>query len=133
MPYQSQICRKVSNLGDHHGNFIRRIKSILRGQLNLPDDVAVMVTQASSLATYLTLIRYLSHELVLHIVKIIYVDFYDGWKLFVLDFIINTLRPRQNGRHFADDIFKRIFLNGNIWISIDISLRFVPRDPIGNV
>ena len=24
---------------------------------------------------------------------------------------INTLRPRQNGRHFADDIFKCIFLN----------------------
>ena len=23
---------------------------------------------------------------------------------------INTLRPRQNGRHFADDIFKCIFL-----------------------
>ena len=23
----------------------------------------------------------------------------------------NTLRPRQNGRHFADDIFKRIFIN----------------------
>ena len=26
----------------------------------------------------------------------------------------NTLRPRQNGRHFADDIFKCIFLNENI-------------------
>ena len=24
---------------------------------------------------------------------------------------INSLRPRQNGRHFADDIFKCIFLN----------------------
>ena len=28
----------------------------------------------------------------------------------------NTLRPRQNGRHFPDDIFKWIFLNENIWI-----------------
>ena len=29
---------------------------------------------------------------------------------------INTLRPRprQNGRHFANDIFKRIFLNENV-------------------
>ena len=27
---------------------------------------------------------------------------------------INTLRPRQNGRHFADDIFKLIFLNENV-------------------
>ena len=26
----------------------------------------------------------------------------------------NTLRPRQNGRHFADDIFKCIFLNENL-------------------
>ena len=25
----------------------------------------------------------------------------------------NTLRPRQNGRHFADDIFTCIFLNEN--------------------
>ena len=27
---------------------------------------------------------------------------------------INTLRPRQNGRHFEDDILKCIFLNENI-------------------
>ena len=45
----------------------------------------------------------------------------------------NTLRPRQNGRHFPDDIFKWIFLNENIWISIDISLKFVSKDPINNI
>ena len=33
---------------------------------------------------------------------------------------VNTLRPWQNARHFADDIFKCIFLNENIWISINI-------------
>ena len=38
----------------------------------------------------------------------------------------NTLRPRQCGRHFADDILKCIFLNENIWISIKISLKSVP-------
>ena len=27
---------------------------------------------------------------------------------------INTLRPRQDGRHFPDDIFKCIFLNENV-------------------
>ena len=27
---------------------------------------------------------------------------------------VNLLRPRQNGRHFPDDIFKYIFLNGNV-------------------
>ena len=43
---------------------------------------------------------------------------------------VNTLRPRQNGRHFADDIFKRIFFNENVWISIKISLKFVPKGPI---
>ena len=43
------------------------------------------------------------------------------------------LRPRQNGRHFADDIFKCIFLNENVRISIKISLKFVPKDPIDNI
>ena len=47
--------------------------------------------------------------------------------------LLNTLRPRQNGRHFADDIFKCIFLNGNIWISIKSSLKFVPKGPINNI
>ena len=45
----------------------------------------------------------------------------------------NTLRPRQNGRHFPDDIFKCIFLNENVWISIKISLKFVPKVPIDNI
>ena len=39
---------------------------------------------------------------------------------------IHTLRPRQNDRHFPDDIFKRIFFNENIRILIKISLKFVP-------
>ena len=47
--------------------------------------------------------------------------------------LLNTLRPRQNGRHFADDVFKCIILNGNLWISIKISLKFVPKGPINNI
>ena len=47
--------------------------------------------------------------------------------------LINTLRLRQNGRHFADDIFKCIFLNENVWIPIEISLKFVPKGPIDNI
>ena len=31
-------------------------------------------------------------------------------------YIINTLRPRQHGLHFPDDIFKWIFLNEYIWV-----------------
>ena len=46
---------------------------------------------------------------------------------------VNTLRPRQIGRQFADDTFKRIFLNENIRILIDISLKFVPKCPINNI
>ena len=46
---------------------------------------------------------------------------------------LNTLRPRQNGRHFADDMFKCIFLNENVWIPIKISLTFVPEGRINNI
>ena len=46
---------------------------------------------------------------------------------------VNTLRPRQNGRHFADDIFKRIFLNENVLISLKISLKFVAKVRINNI
>ena len=43
------------------------------------------------------------------------------------------MRPRQNGRHMADDIFKCIFLNENLWISLKISLNFVPEVRINNI
>ena len=46
---------------------------------------------------------------------------------------INTLRSRQNGRHFADDTFKRIFLNENVWILIEISLKFVPEGLVNDI
>ena len=46
---------------------------------------------------------------------------------------LNTLRPRQNGRRFANDIFKCIFMYQNVWISIKISLKFVPKGPISNI
>ena len=48
-------------------------------------------------------------------------------------YILSTLRPRQNGRHFADDILKCIFLNENVWIPMEISLKFVPKGPIDNI
>ena len=44
----------------------------------------------------------------------------------------NTLRPRQNGCHFPD-ICKWFFLNENVWISIKITLKFVPGGPINNI
>ena len=51
----------------------------------------------------------------------------------VTNVFVNTLGPRQNGRHIPDDIFKCIFLNESIWISIEISLKFVPKGPIYNI
>ena len=47
--------------------------------------------------------------------------------------VFNTLTPRQNGRHFADDTFKRIFMNENVRISINILLKFVPKGLINNI
>ena len=51
-----------------------------------------------------------------------------GWS-----YVINTLRPRQNGHHFPDEIFKCIFLNENARISNKISLKCVPDGPINNI
>ena len=51
----------------------------------------------------------------------------------VFEYCINTLRPRQNERHFADDMFKCIFLNENAWIPMEISLKFVPKGPINKI
>ena len=42
----------------------------------------------------------------------------------------NSFPPGQNGRHFADDIFRCLFVNEKIWILIENSLKFVPIDNI---
>ena len=46
---------------------------------------------------------------------------------------IITLRPRRNGHQFPDDIFNWILLTENVWISIKMSLKFVPKVPINNI
>ena len=61
------------------------------------------------------------------IILFIYPALFEGLKW------INTLRPRQDGLHFPDDIFKRIFLNENVWILLKISLKLVPKGPINNI
>ena len=60
-----------------------------------------------------------------------YVAYHNDW-LMEPDWF-NKLRPRQNGRHFPDDILKLIFLNENVWILIKISLKFVLKSPIDNI
>ena len=46
---------------------------------------------------------------------------------------LNTLRPRWNGRHFADDTFKRFFLNKNVCNSLKNSLKFVPKVRVNSI
>ena len=46
--------------------------------------------------------------------------------------IFNSSAPGQNGRHFADDIFNLIFMNGKSCILIRISMKFVFKGPIDN-
>ena len=47
--------------------------------------------------------------------------------------MVITLRPWQNGRHFAYYIFKCIFSNENVWISLKIALKFVSTVRINNI
>ena len=56
-----------------------------------------------------------------------------GVELLSWYWVFNTLRPKQNGRHFPHDIFKWVFLNENVWFAINISLKFVPRGPINYI
>ena len=45
---------------------------------------------------------------------------------------LNSSPTGQNGRHFADYIFRCIFFNEKFCIFIKISLKFVPKGPIDN-
>ena len=53
------------------------------------------------------------------------------YKIFIMH--VNSLRLRWNRCHSADDIFKCIFLNENVLILNDISLKFIPKGPINNI
>ena len=44
----------------------------------------------------------------------------------------NLSSPGQNGRRFADDIFRCIFMNKKFCILIKISLKSVPKGPTNN-
>ena len=49
------------------------------------------------------------------------------------DCTIDTLALGQNGRHFANDIFKCIILNENIWIRIIFSLKLAAKGQTNNI
>ena len=44
----------------------------------------------------------------------------------------NTLRSKQNDRHFANDLLN-VFFNEKEWISITIWPKFVPKRPVNNI
>ena len=44
--------------------------------------------------------------------------------------LFNTLTLKQMATIFQVAILKRIFVNENVWISMKISLKFVPEGPI---
>ena len=50
-----------------------------------------------------------------------------------LNLVMYQSFSEQNGRHFADNIFKCIFVNENVRIPIEVSLKFVPKGPINNI
>ena len=52
---------------------------------------------------------------------------------FAVWYLISTMKPGQNGRHFPDDIFKCIFLNENVWISLKISQKFASKVRTNNI
>ena len=45
---------------------------------------------------------------------------------------VNSSPPGQNGRHFADDVFGCIFVNGSFCILSKVLLKFVAKGPIDN-
>ena len=56
---------------------------------------------------------------------------FKGWKHFTpLITDINSSLPGQNGRLFADDAFRFIFMNQKLCVLIKISLKIVPKGPI---
>ena len=55
------------------------------------------------------------------------------WRICVIGHqCINSCPPEQNGRHFADDVFRCIFMNEKFSILNKISLKIVAKGPIDN-
>ena len=45
----------------------------------------------------------------------------------------DSLGREKSGRHFLDDILNLILVNENVWIPIEVSLKFVPKGPNNNI
>ena len=91
----------------------------------IPDTCRTTLNKFCPEMTYCHSIK--SHSSIGNDSNVLPIRLYDYWVTLKHVTFLNTLRPRQNGRHFADDIFKCIFLNEIVWISLKISLKFVPK------
>ena len=58
---------------------------------------------------------------------------FDFEALAIINCAFNTMSPRQNGRYFSYGIFTCILLKENAWISIKMSVKFVPEGPINTI
>ena len=74
--------------------------------------------------------KMLSMALLFHAIS---VRHWDAYGVFSPHDCFNSLRPRQNDRHFPDDTFRRIFLNENLWTLLKISLKIFPKVRINNI
>ena len=55
------------------------------------------------------------------------------WFCIWMGLVVNLLRPGQMCPHYADDIFKYIFLIENVWVSLKISIKFILEVRINNI
>ena len=104
---------------------------------NIPFNVKVILI-SFKLRTVNIVITYVKHTKNKHISDIVrncrYMIWFDLKVVPLLPLLgVNTLRPRQNGRHFTDDSFGCIFLNENVRIAIKIWLNFFLKGPINNI
>ena len=61
-----------------------------------------------------------------------FIDIWSIARTCTIHHVVNSFSPGQNGRHFADDVFRCILVNEEFGILIKISLKFVPKCPIDN-
>ena len=59
-------------------------------------------------------------------------DLLAQWWPNLLNMWLTNLPPGQNGRHFADNFLRWIFMNEKFYILMKILLKFVPKGPIDN-
>ena len=94
---------------------------------DLTDDKSILVQVMAwySQATGLALLNRKCHHMVL-----VGHSFRDS--IPNMQYIIKHIEAETKLLHFADNIFKCIFLNEYVWISLKISLKFVPKVRINN-